>query len=159
MRNRFMLLAVLFFVTLLAGVAFAEKFDIEHPFENSQRYTDKEKCDNCRMNRNQWARTRHEFQTSKGTFHTCSIHCVADMGSKMKENPGKVKVAEYLHPEKMLEAEKAFYVIGSTAPGTMTTKSKLAFSSKEEAGKFAVKYGGRVSDFDGALSEAKKELK
>lgn len=159
MRNRFTLLLTVFFVVVLAVFAFAEKFDIEHPIKNPQKYTDKEKCDNCRMNRNQWARTRHEFHTSKGTFHTCSIHCVAALSSKLKEKPGSVKVAEYLHPEKMLEAEKAFYVIGSTAPGTMTSKSKIAFSSKEDADKFTAKCGGIVSGFDGALAEAKKELK
>lgn len=159
MRNRFAILMPVIFIMIFAVVAFAEKFDIEHPIKNPQKYTDKEKCDNCRMNRNQWARTRHEFNTSKGTFHTCSIHCVAALSGKMKENPLNVKVAEYLNPEKMLEADKALYVIASTAPGTMTSKSKIAFSSKEDADKFAVKYGGRVSDFGGALSEAKKELK
>jgi len=92
----------------------------------------------------------------KGTFHTCSIHCVAVMGMKLKEEPKNVKAAEYLHPENMLDAEKAFFVVGSTAPGTMTTKSKIAFPSKREAEGFAAKYGGIVTNFEGALSEAKK---
>lgn len=135
----------------------AEKFEIEHPIKNPQKYTDKEKCDNCGMDRNKWARTRHEFQTSKGRFYTCSIHCVAVMSMKLKEEPKNVKVAEYLHPERMLDADKTFYVVGSTAPGTMTQKSKIAFFSKEEAEKFAAKYGGAVSSFEGALSETKKE--
>lgn len=159
MRNRLLIFFTVFFVMVLSVSAFAEKFDIEHPLKNPRKYTASGKCDNCRMDRNHWARTRHEFQNSKGTFHTCSIHCVADMNVRMKENPKNVKVAEYLHPEKMLDAEEAFYVVGSTAPGTMTGKSKIAFSSKEEAGKFAAAYGGYVSDFDGALSVAGKELK
>jgi len=137
------------------GVVSAEKFNIEHPIKNLQKYTDKEKCDNCGMDRNKWARTRHEFQTSKGRFYTCSLHCVAVMSMKLKEEPKNVKVAEYLHPERMLDADKTFYVIGSTAPGTMTPKSKIAFSSKEEAEKFAEKYGGTVSNFEGTLNEAK----
>lgn len=159
MRNRFVILLPVIFMMTFAVLAFAEKFDIEHPLKNPQKYTEKTNCDNCRMDRNKWARTRHEFHNSKGTFHTCSIHCVAAMSRKMKENPGDVKVAEYMHPENMLDAGKAFYVIGSTAPGTMTGKSKIAFSKKEEADKFAARYGGVVAGFERALTEARKELK
>ncbi len=159
-RNAFKFFVFLFLcqLFLFKGIIFAENFNIEHPIKNPQKYTDKEKCDNCGMDRNKWARTRHEFQTSKGRSYTCSIHCVAVMSMKLKEEPKNVKVAEYLHPEKMLDADKTFYVIGSSAPGTMTQKSKIAFFSKEEAEKFAAKYGGAVSSFEGALSEAKKEI-
>jgi len=140
---------------VFGGPVFAEKPDIEHPIKNPPKYTDRERCDNCGMDRNKWARTRYEFQTSKGTFHTCAIHCVAVMSMKLKEEPKNVKVAEYLHPENMLDAEKAFFVVGSSAPGTMTQKSKIAFPSKDTAEKFAAKYGGTVTNFEGALSEAK----
>lgn len=136
----------------------AEKLDIEHPFNNPKKFTEKDKCDNCGMDRNKFARTRYEFQTSKGAFHVCSIHCVAVMGIKLKEKPKNVKVAEYLHPENVLDAEKAFFVVGSSAPGTMTRKSKIAFSSKDDAWKFAAKYGGIVTNFEGALSEAKMDV-
>lgn len=142
---------------LSAGKAMSEDLKIAHPFKNPQKYTDKAKCDNCGMDRNKWARTRHEFQTSKGKHYTCSIHCAAVISSSHKEEPKEVMAAEYLHPENMLQAEKAFYVIGSSAPGTMTAKSKIAFASKEEAGKFAARYGGKLSDFAGALAEARKD--
>jgi nitrous oxide reductase accessory protein NosL len=159
MKKTFLLaLMFLFTATVLAGFVFAGKLDIEHPIKNPKKYTEKEKCDNCGMDRNKWARTRYEFQTSKGTFHTCSIHCVAVMGIKLKEEPKNVKVAEYLHPENMLDAEKASFVVGSSAPGTMTQKSKIAFPSKDKAEKFAAKYGGIVTNFEGALSEAKIDV-
>jgi len=137
------------------AVLSAERLDIEHPINNPKKFTEKEKCDNCGMDRNKFARTRYEFQTSKGAIHVCSIHCVAAMSMKLKEKPRNVKAAEYLHPENMLDAEKAFFVVGSSAPGTMSQKSKIAFSSKDEAWKFAAKYGGTVTNFEGALSEAK----
>lgn len=156
-RKVFNLLAVTLFclAALLKGALSAEKFEIDHPINNPHKYTDKVKCDNCGMDRNKWARTRHEFESSKGSVHTCSIHCVAVMCLKLKQEPKNVKAAEYLHPEKMLDSDKAFYVIGSTAPGTMTQKSKIAFSSKEEAEKFAAKYGGAAANFEGAMNEAK----
>lgn len=154
-RSVFIFFVLVFFCIPAASVLSAEKLDIEHPIKNPKKYTEKEKCDNCGMDRNKWARTRYEFQTSKGTFHTCSIHCVTVMGMKVKEEPRNVKVAEYLKPENMLDANKAFFVVGSAAPGTMTQKSKIAFPSKDEAEKFAAKYGGIVTNFEGALSEAK----
>ncbi len=154
-RSVFGLFVLLFFCISAVSVLSAEKPDIEHPIKNPKKYTDKEKCDNCGMDRNKWARTRYEFQTSKGTFYTCSIHCIAVMGMKLKEEPMNVKMAVYLHPDRMLDAENAFFVVGSSAPGTMTPKSKIAFSSKDEAEKFAAKYGGIVTNFEGALSEAK----
>lgn len=141
---------------LTAGNALGEELKIEHPFKHSHKYTDKAKCDNCGMDRNKWARTRHEFRTSKGKHYTCSIHCAAVISSRYKEEPKEVMVAEYLRPENMLPAEKAFFVLGSSAPGTMTARSKIAFASKEEAEKFAARYGGKLSDFAGALAEAKK---
>ncbi|MEW6410795.1 MAG: nitrous oxide reductase accessory protein NosL [Nitrospirota bacterium] len=149
---------VLLFCISAVSVLFTEKFDIEHPIKNPLRYTDKEKCDNCSMSRNKWARTRYEFETSKGKIYTCSIHCVVVMSMRLKEEPKDVKVAEYLCPERMIDADKAFYVIDSTAPGTMTKRSKITFSTKEKAEKFAARYGGTVAMFEDALSETKKEV-
>jgi len=152
-------LIVLSIALLLSQAAASfEVFNIEHPIRNPLRYTDKERCDNCGMDRNKFARTRHEFQTSKGRFYTCSIHCVAVMSMKLKEEPRDVKVAEYLHPERMLDAGRAYYVIGSSAPGTMTQRSKIAFPTKEEAERFALTYGGTVASFQQALSEARGEI-
>ncbi len=136
----------------------AEHLTIEHPFRNPQNVTDHVRCDNCGMDRNMWARTRHEFKTAKGTFYTCSIACVAVMGLKLKEEPRDVKAADYFHPVTMLDAEEAFYVMGSAAPGTMTSVSKIAFPDKKEAVAFAAKYGGRVVSFKDALSAARKEV-
>ena len=141
----------------MEGANNAERFNIEHPFRNPEKYTDHKRCVNCGMDRNKWARTRHEFKTTKGTFYTCAIACVAVMGLKLKEEPRDVKVAEYLRPMKMLNADEAFYVMGSTARGTMTSVSKIAFSDKKEAVAFAATYGGRVVRFKDALAAARKE--
>lgn len=145
-----------FIFLLSTGNAFGEELKIEHPFKRPHKYSDKAKCDNCGMDRNKWARTRHEFQTSKGKHYTCSLHCLSVISARYKLEPKEVMVAEYLHPENMLPVEHAFFVIGSSALGTMTAKSKLAFRSKDEAVQFAARYGGDISDFKGALAEARK---
>ncbi len=132
---------------------------IAHPIKNPPEYTSIYQCDNCRMNRNGFARTRHEFNSSEGIFYVCSIHCVAVLSIKLNTTPFDIKVAEYLHPERMIDARDAFYLIGSKARGTMTKISKIGFASKGEAERFAVRHEGRISSFEDAFIMAKKEVK
>ena len=141
------------------GSAFAKDLKIEHPIKDPPEYTKNKKCENCGMDRNKWARTRYAFQNSKGKFYTCSIHCVAVLSMKLEKKPENVKAALYLNPEKMLDADKAFYVLGSAAPGTMTGTSKLAFASMEEAYIFTTQYGGKMTGIKEVLSEASEEVR
>lgn len=115
-------------------------------------------CPNCGMFLKQWAHTNHQFSNSEGRFRTCSIHCVADTSMKSGEGPERVQVALHLMPEKMIPAEGAVYVVGSTAPGTMTMVSKLAFSSRVEAERFVSQKGGKIRSFSEAFMIAKAEL-
>lgn len=153
-----MLLAGVAIPGLLLSVAQAGEGEIEHPMTKPANYTDKGNCPNCGMMLNMWARTRQAFANSEGEFETCSIHCVADMSTKAGEAPKNVRSALYLAPEKMVPAEKAFYLVGSSAPGTMTMKSKLAFASEKEARDFVAAKGGTVSGFAGAFEMASAEL-
>ncbi len=112
-------------------------------------------CPNCGMVRSMWARTWFEFENSEGKSQACSFHCLADRAVKSDEDPQNVKVALYLDPQKMIPAEQAFFVVGSKAMGTMTMKSKIALSSKDEAEKFRRSCGGKVVGFRQALTTAK----
>lgn len=153
-------LAVIFALAL-SSLLFAEAGkvpDVMHPIMNPKMYTEKGKCNNCGMDLNMWARTRYSFENSKGEGHSCSINCLADIAHRSGEKPNNVQVALYLEPEKMVPAEKTFYVIGSTAKGTMTMNSKIAFASEEEANKFAAEYSGKVAGFDTAMEQATAEL-
>lgn len=121
--------------------------------------SDMTSCPNCGMILKKWAHTNHEFSNSEGRFRTCSIHCVADMSKKSGEKPKDVRVALHLNPEKMIPAEKATYVIGSSAPGTMTKVSKLAFGSLAEAENFSAEKGGKkIGSFSDAFAAATAEL-
>jgi nitrous oxide reductase accessory protein NosL len=131
---------------------------VEHPMLKPAHYTDKMKCPNCGMMLNMWARTRHQFHLHGQEEESCSIHCVAERAIREGVEPTEVKVALYLEPEKMIAAGQAFYVIGSSAPGTMTTASKLAFADRAAAEKFVAEYGGEVSDYGKAYRQAVAEL-
>ena len=132
--------------------------DIEHPIKNPKMYSETMICPNCGMMINMWARTRHAFHHPEGDFTTCSIHCLADKIESSGTEASNVQVALYTDPAKMIPADEASYVIGSTAPGTMTMKSKIAFVDRASAEEFASSYGGQVVDFQVALAEAKMEL-
>ncbi len=130
----------------------------QHPISKPQAYTDHASCEFCGMNRNAFARTRYVFADSQGEHYVCSIHCVAAMSRQSGEEPTNVRVALYLDPKTMILVENAVYVIGSSAAGTMTAKSKLAFADRKAAEQFAAQYGGTLADFATALAAAKEEL-
>jgi copper chaperone NosL len=132
--------------------------DVEHPMMKPKMYSKEMRCPNCGMMINMWARTRHSFHHPEGDFITCSIRCMADKAVSSEAEPSTAQVALYLDPDTMVPVEKAVYVIGSTAPGTMTMQSKIAFADKVSAEQFAATYGGEVVDFQGAYLAAKKEL-
>jgi copper chaperone NosL len=132
--------------------------DIEHPMKNPKEYSKAKMCPNCGMMINMWARTRHAFHHPEGDFVTCSIRCLADKAVSSEAEPSGVSVALYLDPDTMVPVEDAFYVIGSSAPGTMTMKSKIAFADRTAADEFAARHGGEVVDFKAAYAAAKTEL-
>ncbi|MDD3619579.1 MAG: nitrous oxide reductase accessory protein NosL [Desulfobulbaceae bacterium] len=132
--------------------------DIEHPMQNPKEYSKAKKCPNCGMMINMWARTRHAFHHPEGDFVTCSIRCMADKAVNSGEEPSGASVALYLDPDTMVPVEKAVYVMGSTAPGTMTMKSKIAFADRAAAEEFATRHGGEVVDFQAAYAAAREEL-
>ncbi len=132
--------------------------DIEHPIKKPKMYSKTKRCPNCGMMINMWARTRHSFQHAEGDLTTCSIRCLADKTVNSGTGATNTQVAMYIDPDKMMPVENATYVIGSTAPGTMTMKSKIAFEDKASAEKFVSSYGGQVVDFQGAFAAAKMEL-
>ena len=135
----------------------ADPCTIQHPLSPPDKsFTGQ--CPNCGMVRPMWARTWKTFKNSEGLTEACSFHCLADVALKSGEEPQDVKVALFMDPNKMIPAEKAYYVVGSKAPGTMTMKSKLAFASKAEAEKFSKECGGTVQGYDLTLKMAKESI-
>ena len=169
MKRFFLIVLILLFVTSTVAVfAMEEKqqvmttakqgLNIEHPIKKPKMYSKTMRCPNCGMMINMWARTRHSFHHPEGDLTTCSIRCMADKTISSGAGPTNAQVAMYIDPDKMVPVEKAAYVIGSTAPGTMTMKSKIAFEDSASAEQFASSYGGQVVDFQGAFAAAKMEL-
>ena len=141
-----------------AAMGAAKAPPVEHPMLKPAQYTDKGACPMCGMMLNMWARTRYQFKMGGKEVETCSLHCLAERAVREGVEPTDVKVALYLEPEKMVPAAQAVYVVGSSAPGTMTAVSKLAFADRAAAEKFTGEYGGKVTDYAEAYKQAVAQL-
>jgi copper chaperone NosL len=112
-------------------------------------------CPNCGMARPMWARTWKTFDKFEGATEACSFHCLADMALKAGQDPKNVKVSLFLDYARMIPAEEAFFVVGSSAAGTMTMTSKAAFADQASAQVFAATCGGKVVGYGPTMTMAK----
>jgi copper chaperone NosL len=135
----------------------ADPCAVQHPIKPPNMEL-KGQCLNCGMGRPMWARTWMTYENSQGKSVACSFHCLADVALKSGENPKNVMVALYMEPTKMIPVEKASFVVGSKAKGTMSMTSKIAFSSPEEANEFSKSCGGKVMGYGEVLALAKEAI-
>jgi nitrous oxide reductase accessory protein NosL len=113
-------------------------------------------CPECGMTLPMFYKTNHAATVNGKVKQYCSIHClVEDMNKGAKATDIKVVDTNTL---KFIDANKAFYVVGSHKKGTMTMVSKYAFAKKADAEAFAKANGGKVTDFKGALEAAKSDF-
>jgi len=122
-----------------------------------QKGAQKAFCNICGMNLVMFYKTNYVAVVNGKTKQYCSIHCLVEDRDKNGANLKNIKVvaADTL---KLIDADKAYFVVGSSKKGTMSMVSKYAFSTLKAASKFAAKFGGVVTDFNGALNSAKEDF-
>ena len=128
--------------------------------ELTQKGKGKMWCPVCGMSLKMFYKTSHtsKYMKSGKDRQYCSIRCLVVDMKEHKINLKDVKVVD-VTSEKLIDANSAFYVLGSRVMGTMTKISKFAFAKKDDAEAFAKKRGGTVVDFKTALESAKKSIK
>ncbi len=114
-------------------------------------------CAICGMNLPAWYKTNHAAHTKYGTRQYCSLHCLVHDNELNKTDLSNVMVVDTV-TLKFIPALKAYYVVGSSKPGTMSKISKYAFGSKADAEAFAKKHGGKVMGFYEAYDIAIKDF-
>ncbi len=114
-------------------------------------------CSRCGMTLPMFYRTNHAATVDGKVKQFCSMYClVEEMKSGKKVTNVKVVDNTTL---KFIDANKAFYVVGSSKPATMAKKiSKYAFGTKEAVQAFAKKFGGKVMRYAEALKIAKRDF-
>ena len=117
----------------------------------------RESCVICGMNLPTFYKTSHTAETKAGTKRQyCSLHCVVEDNEINKTDLVNVKVVD-TNSLKFISVYKAFYVVGSSKPGTMTRTSKYAFGKKSEAEAFAKAFGGKVMNFKDTYTASMKD--
>jgi copper chaperone NosL len=89
---------------------------------------------------------------------TCSLHCTAiELALNIDKTPRSIEVADF-KTKKLIDAEKAFWVIGGNKPGVMTKRAKWAFESKDDAEAFIKENGGKLASFDEAIKASYEDM-
>ncbi len=128
-----------------------------NPLENElKKYP---KCPYCGMDRTMWNHSRHLVHYDDDLVDgTCSLHCLAiSLSLNLDRGPKAIYAADFGSDSKikpLINVDEATYLAGSDLPGTMTRKSKMAFSSLESAKTAKKNHGGDLMDMDEALTMA-----
>lgn len=120
--------------------------------------SDKMFCNVCGMHLTKFYKTSHAVEFKNGHKEQyCSMHCLSEV---KRDHGEKIKAFHVVDTNslKLIDATKAFYVVGSSKKGTMTMTSKYAFKTEAEAKAFQSKFGGEIKSFDDTLALATKGL-
>lgn len=121
-----------------------------------QKYPD---CKYCGMDRQKFNHSRMLLEYTDGSgLGTCSIHCAAvDLAQNIDKTPKAIQVADY-GAKNLIDAEKAYWVIGGTKPGVMTKRAKWAFADQKAAAAFIKENEGKPASFDEAMKATYEDM-
>lgn len=123
-----------------------------------QKGANRDSCVICGMHLPTFYKTSHVAETKKGTKRQyCSLHCVVEDNEINKTDLVNLTVVD-TDSLKLISVYRAFYVVGSSKPGTMTRTSKYAFAKRSKAEAFAKKFGGKVMNFHDTYSVSMKDF-
>jgi len=147
-RISFLVVFLLVSCILVSGAALAQEDIEKHP-----------SCKYCGMDRKMFSHSRMYIQYDDGTTEgTCSIHCAAvEFALAIDKTPKAIMVGDY-NTRKLIDAEKAFWIIGGDKLGVMTKRAKWAFEKKEDAEKFVRENGGKLAQFEEAMKAAYEDM-
>ena len=116
-------------------------------------------CKYCGMDRTKFAHSRVLIDYDNGTAEgTCSIHCAAiDLALNIDKTPRAILVGD-CNTKNLIDAEKAFWIIGGNKMGVMTKNAKWAFEKQEDAEKFMKENGGKQATFDQAMKASYEDM-
>lgn len=143
-------------MVILAGFVWGGLIGSVWAYDDVSRHPD---CPYCGMDREKFAHSRiyieYDDNTSAGL---CSLHCACmELALKIDKAPRAIKVGDY-SSKKLIDAEKAFWVIGGDKMGVMTTRAKWAFEQKGSADMFIKKHGGQPAAFDDAVNASFEDM-
>jgi nitrous oxide reductase accessory protein NosL len=121
------------------------------------------KCPYCGMDRKQFHHSRMLIHYANDVPDAvCSLHCAAiSLSINIDADPKGIWVADNASAEEtkpLVDISKATFVIGGSAKGVMTMRSKVAYGSEAAAKAAQAAQGGETGDFDQALLAAYADM-
>jgi copper chaperone NosL len=116
-------------------------------------------CKYCGMNRETYAHSRALVEYEDGTVvGFCSIHCLSiDLALNTAKIPKATLIGDY-YSKKLVDVEKAYWVLGGNKMGVMSIRGKWAFEKKEGGDHFIKENGGRPADFDKVMQATFEDM-
>ncbi len=115
-------------------------------------------CAVCGMTLPMFYKTNYTAKVNGKIHQYCSIHCMVEEAMKNGIDPVSPQVVDN-STLKFIDATKAFYVVGSSKPATMSKVSKYAFGTKSAATTFAKQFGGKIMKYAKLEKIVKQNLK
>ena len=145
-------------VSNLTGAMFSKKASA--PILLAQDSVGKQWCPVCGMKIKDYYKTSYiaKLKMNGSKRQYCSIRCLAVDMQEYGIDTSSI-VAVDAKTEKLINAQDAFYVVGSKISGTMSKVSKLAFAKQGDAKDFIKKHKGELTTFEVALKMAQDSLK
>jgi nitrous oxide reductase accessory protein NosL len=147
-RVVYLVIAVLF---VLGGIAFAQQLKEDIVVHKA--------CGYCGMDRGTYDYSRMVIEYDDGTtVPTCSMHCAAvDLANKIDKAPKAIKVGDF-NSKNLIDAEKAFWVVGGNKQGVMSKRGKWAFENKNDAENFIKVNQGSLVSFEESMKMAYEDM-
>lgn len=116
-------------------------------------------CENCGMNLKKIVSTNHAVKMKDGKSHFfCSINCSTVALDSLRTDTDSIFAVDF-NSTKFVYAQEAFYAIGSSLKGTMTSISKFTFGNIDDAQTFSKTFEGKeIVDYQTAFSMSKEEI-
>lgn len=120
-------------------------------------------CPYCGMNRGQFHHARMLVHYSDDLpDSTCSLHCAAiSLSLNVDRGPKAIYVADFAtqgDQKALIEVSQATFLVGSSLPGVMTKRSKVAYGSEAAAKAAQAAHGGELMNFDQVLLAAHMDM-
>ena len=147
-KNAAAILVVAVVFTVVASMAFAQDDIKQHA-----------SCKYCGMDRQKFDFSRMLIEYEDGTsMGVCSLHCAAvELATNIDKSPKAIMVGDF-GSKKLVDAEKAFWVLGGGKPGVMSKRGKWAFEKKDDADAFVKANGGALASFDEVIKAAYNDM-
>ncbi len=150
MKKTYLVMAVLAACLSWTAVVIAETRDDIQLYKN---------CKICGMDRKAFDYSRVLIEYDDGTtVGLCGMRCaVLDLALNIGKVPKSVMVGDFT-THQLIDAEKAYWVIGGKKEGTMSSRGKWAFATKKGASVFITANGGRHATYQKVLKVSFEDL-